>query len=74
MLGIGHNLVVLLSFFDFHFEYHMKFIEINSKLSGVCGHKITFRVDCDVWIVTLVSKEQRDTSSGARSIIESELS
>ena len=40
---------------------------------GLGGSNVTFGVNSDVWMISLISKERRNTSSSTQSIIVSKL-
>jgi len=62
-----------LGYGDFKFKGTLQFIKINSKVAGLKGSNISFRVYKNVRIITLISKEQEDTNSSTRRIIVGKL-
>ena len=47
----------------------MKIIEVDYEVAGLSGGDIAFRVYRDVRVVSLISKEWRDSGGGVRSIV-----
>src|SRR5882672_6180076 len=72
--GISGSLVSTLSFSNVLPKFMVKFVEVGDKVTSACGSKVTLRVNCEVWMITLVGKEGCNASSGTRSIVVSELS
>ena len=35
----------------------MEGVEVNGVLSGLSGGKVSFQIDCDIGVVTFISKE-----------------
>src|SRR5467141_246380 len=72
--GISGSFVSTLSFSDVLPKFLVKFVEVGDKVTSACGSEVTLRVNCEVWMITLVGKEGCNASSGTRSIVVSELS
>src|SRR5467141_824584 len=72
--GISRSLVLMLSFSNVLPKFLMKFVEVGDKVTSACGSEVTLRVNCEVWMITLVGKEGCNAGSGTRSIVVSELS
>src|SRR5882672_3450865 len=72
--GISGSLVSTLSFSDVLPKFLVKFVEVSDKVMSTCGSKVTLRVNCEVWMITLVGEEGCNAGSGTRSIVVSELS
>ena len=51
----------------------MKLLEVDGVVTGLSGRKVLFEVDCEVGMVTLVSEEQKNSCSCARSVVVHEL-
>ena len=60
---------MLLCHRDFSFEGTLQLIEIYSKVMGLGGSNIAFRVNSDVWMISLISKGWGNTGSSTQSII-----
>src|SRR5882672_260089 len=73
-LGISGNLVSTLSFSDVLPEFMVEFVEVCDKVTSACRSEVMLRVNCEVWMISLVGKEGCNASSGTRSIVVSELS
>ena len=70
---ISGFLITLLGRGDFSFESTLEFIKIYGKVVGSRGSNIMFRVNSNVWMISLISEEWRDTGSSTWSIIVSKL-
>ena len=70
-LEISGNLIVVLSFGNILLEFLVKLIEVSDKVMCACRSKIVLRMNGNVWMITLVGKEGRDSSSCT---VEGELS
>ena len=51
----------------------MEFIKVNCELSGMSGCEVMFWMYGDVQVVAFIGEEQRNSSSGAQSVIVGEL-
>src|SRR6266481_4606502 len=47
----------------------MEFIQVSNKLTGTGRCQVAFRMDCKIRMVTLVSKEGCDASSGTGGVV-----
>src|SRR5882672_8018161 len=74
LLGISGSLVSTLSFSNVLPKFLMKFVEVSDKVMSVCGSEVVLRVNCEVWMITLVGKGGCSASSGTWSIFLSKLS
>jgi hypothetical protein len=54
-------------------EILMELIEVHSKISCLGGSKVSFQMNGDVRVITLVGKEWGNASGGIRSVIVGEL-
>ena len=66
------TLVMALSFGNGSFEFLVEFIYIDNKIFSTGGHEITFWINGEVWVITLIGKEWRNTSSSTWSIVVGE--
>ena len=66
-------LVTLLRSGDLLPKFGMKLLEVDGVVVGLSGREVSFRVDCEVGVVTLVSEERRNSRSCARSVVVREL-
>ena len=73
MSRISGFLITLLDHGDFSFEGTLSFIEIYGEVAGLGGSNITFGVNSDVRMISLISEERRNTGSSTQSIIVSKL-
>ena len=51
----------------------MKLLKVDSVVASLSGCEVSFRMDCEVGMVTFVSEEWRNSCSCARSIVVREL-
>src|SRR5882672_10503806 len=72
--GISGSLVSTLSFSNVLPKFVVKFVEVSDKFTSACGSEIVLRVNCEVWMITLVGKEGCNAGSGTQSIVVSKLS
>ena len=68
-MGICMTLTMALSFGNGSFEFLVEFIQIDDKIFSMGGNKIAFMVNGDVWVITLIGKEWKNTSSSTQSIV-----
>ena len=67
------DLVSGLRFGDLLSECGVEFFEVDGELAGPHGGEVTLRVYCESGVITLVSKEQRESGSGVRSVVVGKL-
>jgi hypothetical protein len=60
--GVSGPLITVLCLRDFGLECCVEIVKVDCKLAGTLRSKIAFRVDSDIRMITLISKEWRDTS------------
>jgi len=73
-LGIGGHLVSVLSFGNVQPKLLLQLIKVGDKNLGMCQCKVTFGVDSDVWVITLVGKEGCNAGGSTQSIVVCKLS
>jgi len=73
MSCISGFLIILLGHRDLSFEDTLQFIKVACKVAGLEGSNIMFRVNSNIQMIFLISKEWKNTSSSTQSIIVSEL-
>jgi hypothetical protein len=59
---VSRLLIMALCLCDFSLEHSVEVVKIDCELAGTLQSKIAFRVDSDIGMITLISKEWRDTS------------
>ena len=63
-LGIGRNLVSVLGFGNVQLKLLVQLIKVGDENLSTCQCKVAFRVNGDVWVITLVGKEGCNASGG----------
>jgi len=71
--GIGRCLVVVLSFSNVQPKLLVQLVEVGDENLGACQCKVTFRVNGDVQMITLVGKEGCNASGSTQGIAVCEL-
>ena len=69
---IGLFLVTLLGVFDFSTEVGMELVKIYGKIPGSVRSDINFRLNGDVWMITLIGEERGNTGRGVQRIVVGE--
>jgi hypothetical protein len=71
--GISGSLVTTLGFGNILLEFLMKLVEVSDKVTCACGSEIALGMNGNVWVVTLVGKEGRNTGGCTWRVVEGEL-
>src|SRR5882724_7326707 len=67
--GIGRYLGLVLNFSNVQLKLLVQLIKVSDENLGTCQCKVTFRVNSDVQVITLVSKEWCNAGGGTWSIV-----
>jgi hypothetical protein len=59
---VSRPLITVLCLCNFGLEHCVEIVKVDCELAGMLQSKIAFRVDSDIRMITLISKEWRDTS------------
>ena len=70
---ISGLLIALLSGGDVGSEFLMEFVQVDCELVCACRGEVSFRVEGEVRVITLIGKEGRDACGGVRSVVICEL-
>ena len=73
LLGISRHLVSVLSFSNVQLQLLVQLIKVGDEDLGMCQCKVTFGVNGDVWVITIVGKEWCNAGGGTQSIVVCEL-
>src|SRR5882724_7330380 len=71
--GISRYLVTALSFGNVQLKLLVQLIKVGDEDLGMCQCKVTFGVNGDVWVITIVGKEWCNAGGSTQSIVICEL-